>query len=172
MSKTWLVLLATVVGCAPNPPPTAPPSPAPADDRPAETLRCDESIDAVDELPPSFTSVLDVAALPAIAKDAAAQQVDMREDDVFSKLALLVRAGTELEVLVPAGSPVQLHWTNHGDPVARVIVPKCASAHAWVVFAGGVYAPAKGCLDLVVKQGGREAVVHAGIGAPCPGQRP
>jgi hypothetical protein len=143
-------------------------------------LTCQGSIDG-GPVPADWRTVLGVVALPTSPASRALQAFDSGDSTapgLFAKTGLLVRAGHEFELEVPAdrGNRLGIGWGNAlaFRPSTRFAVPSCPDAFAtgWVSYPGGYWADRPLCLPLTVRAGGREQQVRIGIGTPCPGQQP
>jgi hypothetical protein len=139
--------------------PISAPNPTP---RSTLTIECKTAIDAIDEPPASYTTILGVVALEI---DKQLQAAD-HGDTLFTKQGLVVRTGASFTLEVKAGSGLLISWGS-GDPAERVVVEGCTGPKTWTVFAGGFRAKHTGCYELNVREGSREQVVRIGMGAKC-----
>lgn len=182
--SSLVLILVAVVGCGGASPATAgeplPPltpvasasARAPLAMTPADatelTLACSQSIEALEQVPPSHTPVLDVVALGGIGPGGVPLQTARHtSDSLFAKSGLLVKSGARFELVVPHGSSLRLVWGNKQAPVSRVRVTGCAGPRPWLAFAGGFWVKEPGCADVVVREGAREQKVRVAIGATC-----
>ncbi|HSR84053.1 MAG TPA: hypothetical protein VLM11_07720 [Streptosporangiaceae bacterium] len=94
---------------------------------------------------------------------------------LFAKTGLRVRPGTEFELLVPARftSRLSIGWGNPGTPSHRVVVNNCPQAGSgWLAYPGGYWIDHPACVQIIVRAGSKQQLVHIGVGTACPGQRP
>ena len=147
---------------------------------PVQHLDCDDYI-GTDPPVPSLQVVLGVVALPTSkAADSALQTAltgDRSLPRLFAKTGLLVRTGTDFQILVPSGSGRRLGigWGTAATPYKAVVVNHCSAAGhrgRWMHFAGGYWLDHPACVALQVRTPQKSETVHIGLGAPCPGQRP
>jgi hypothetical protein len=129
----------------------------------------------------SLQVVLGVVGLPtSMAADSALQTAltgDHSLPRLFAKTGLLVRRGTDFQILVPSGSGGRLGigWGSAATPSKAVVVSDCSAAgmHGhWMHFAGGYWLDHPACVALQVRTAQKSETVHIGLGTPCPGQRP
>jgi hypothetical protein len=155
-------------------------APASTGDQPvADTtsIICEHAIDGFPPTP-EFTVVLDAVALPTSPGYSALQGADSGSTPrLFAKTGLLVRAGVESRVELPASvaSNVGIGWSGWpAQPSRTVVVPACPDLEGtgWLTFAGGYWADQPLCLPVDVRAGDRQQRVEIGIGTPCPGQAP
>lgn len=154
-----------------------------AADHDGKTLACQESIGRSRPGAGGLRVVLGVVALPTAPSYNALQTARTGMHGrlrLFAKTGLLVKPGTDFELVVPAGlrRRAALAWGNAGEgaPSSRFVVNGCGGGETkggkWLVYAGGYYVSHPACVPLVVVAGGRRRQVRIGVGAPCPGQRP
>lgn len=146
----------------------------------SSTLDCADSI-GTDPPGNDLQTVLGVVALPTSKTSTALQTISHPGADrqrLFAKTGLVVRAGTEFELVVPdrVGSHLRIQWGGHPTsmpPSHRVVVPQCpdTGGTGWLVFAGGYWLDHPACLPVVVRAAGKHQSVDIGLGTPCPGQR-
>jgi len=119
------------------------------------------------------TSVLDAVALDTTST--------LQVDDsgyphrLFAKTALLVHAGHDSMVIVPAdwAARVSIAWGNHAAQwTTSLHVPACAKDPTgtgdWFVFPGGFSLDSAACVPVEIRSGNKTTTVHASVGAPCP----
>jgi hypothetical protein len=147
---------------------------------PAHPLDCGDYI-GTDPPIPSLQVVLGVVALPTSTAEDSALQTALTGDRslprLFAKTGLLVRTGTDFQILVPSGSGSRLGigWGSDATPSKAVVVDHCSAAGQrglWLQFAGGYWLNHPACVALQVRTAQKSRTVHIGLGAPCPGQRP
>ena len=143
-------------------------------------LDCGDYI-GTDPPTPSLQVVLGVVALPTSKAEDSALQTALTGDRylprLFAKTGLLVRTGTDFQILVPSGSGSRLGigWGSAATPSKAVVVDHCSAAGKrghWMHFAGGYWLDRPACVALQVRTAQKSETVHIGLGAPCPGQRP
>ena len=121
-----------------------------------------------------------MVALPTSAAGRAIQVSDSGEATapaLFAKTGLLIRAGHAFDMDVPThpGDRLAIGWGNVAfRPSARFAVPACPDRYGtgWLAYPGGYWVDRPVCLPVTVRAGGREQVVHIGVGTACPGQQP
>ena len=94
---------------------------------------------------------------------------------LFAKTGLVIRPGTEFELIVPARitSRLSIGWGNPGTPRHRVVVNNCPNpGGGWLACAGGFWIDHPACVPIIVRAGSRQQRVRIGVGRACPGQRP
>lgn len=143
-------------------------------------LKCADYIDAQPP-PDDFQIVLGVVALPTSPRAAAlGTSAGTREPDpslrLFAKTGLVIRAETRFELIVPEQPTghLAIGWGPLSTPSRRVIVANCPDGRhtGWLAYPGGYWLSAPACISLIVRAGGKDQVVHIGLGTPCPGQQP
>ncbi len=136
-----------------------------------DALHCYDAIDAIDAVPPDFTVVLDVVALPTgrVLQTSPSLETDPAAR-LFAKQGLVVRVGASVDLRIgdTGAGRALIGWGNPGtvgDHV-RVEAVDCArdSAPRWVAFAGGYYVTEPMCLPIVVESGGSREVVQIAVG--------
>jgi hypothetical protein len=123
--------------------------------------------------------VLGAVALPA-SPGYPALQTSLSGDGhgplrLFAKTGLLIRPGTTFDLIVPTRftSRLSIGWGAPGTPSHRVTVGDCASkGGGWLAYAGGYWIDHPACVPIIVRAGGKQQLVHIGVGMACPGQRP
>jgi hypothetical protein len=147
---------------------------------PTASLPCGASVDdntlAGVQRVSQMSVVLDVVALPTRAAFPASQGVV--SSLAFYKQALFVRTHRSFRLSVAPA------WRNrasisYGDSerTSELVVTDCEprsspSPFKWLTFIGGFYTTSPGCVPVAVTAGHRTKVVHLGLGAACPGQKP
>jgi hypothetical protein len=151
---------------------------------PAETLPCkralaEGSAQLTQHLDPGDEVFFGKVALPTgRALQAGASGESGPNARLFAKAGLLIKPGTEFELVVSRASRDRLTIGWGGVPkTARLRVAACdAPANnprgTWIVFAGGYFAPDPACVSVSVKSAHRTARAPIGLGKPCPGQTP
>ena len=141
-------------------------------------LKCTNYSDA--QPPPTdFQIVLGVVALPTRPKAAALQTSASGLDSslrLFAKTGLVIKAGARFELIAPdqPAGRLAIGWGPNSTPSRRVIVANCPDSRhtGWLDYPGGYWVSAPACVPLIVRAGGRDQLVHIGLGTPCPGQQP
>ena len=136
------------------------------------TLDCARSIDAVDEIPPDYVNMLDVAAIvgPGTELQANDGAGDGPRARWFAKSGLLVAAGKASTIEVPPSMQQQLSIGWGGDRTWSLSVPACSGEATWLAFAGGFYVDEPACVEVVVRtEADAEARSEVGVGASCGG---
>jgi hypothetical protein len=129
-------------------------------------LDCQATIDLIDKPPDTYQPVLDAVALPG---PGTFHQIGRTDEDTglgFAKTGLLVRAGTASTITV-ADSDQRIGWGTT-ETAQRIVIPPCAGAAEWLVYAGGFYVPEPACMTLNVEtEDGSDEMLFP-IDAPCP----
>ena len=141
------------------------------------TLDCKNSIGSP-VTPAPLQVVLGVVALPTSPQHSALQTSRTGNDKwprLFAKTGLLVKPGTTFDLVVPEGfaSWLSIGWGYaSATPTSKFSVAKCAgpSGAKWLAYPGGYWIDRPACVPLIVKAGGKEQLVHIGLGTACPGQ--
>ena len=140
---------------------------------------CSQSIDAVDDVGPSYVALGSAGGFVALPSEGwrpsgilqlgrmGSEGSDL-EGFRFSKFGLLVRhdRAVTLEVVTAPGEAV-LTYGHPVTPAGAVSVGPCRSDRQWVVFAGGVWVTEPGCVELLVSSGDERVRVPLPVGAPC-----
>jgi hypothetical protein len=146
----------------------------------AARVKCE---DAVGDTKPSqdptgVAEVLGAAGLPTGPKISPLQANLSGESNpayrLFAKRGLLVKAASQLEIVVPAefASRAAVVWGNPGTPTAHLLFGPCPSTPTktgWLAYPGGFLVAEPMCLPLLIRTAGREARVQIGVGRSCPG---
>lgn len=132
--------------------------------------------------PTGYRVVLGVVALPAAPKWPALQTsrsgLNNHAERLFAKGALIIRAGSRSQLVVPAGltGRLSIGWATTVPQRHRVIVDNCrprgGSHSGWLAYAGGFWLPHPACVSLLVEAHSLEQRVPIGLGTPCAGQKP
>ena len=142
------------------------------------TLRCSDYIGT--DPPSTGMRVVDrVVALPAAPRLPALQTARTGSADhavrLFAKWGLSIRTGATFTLAVPRrlARVASIGWGPSIKPTRTLTVPSCRAGRArWLAYAGGYFVRHTMCLPLAVRTHGIRSVVHIGVGAGCPGQRP
>ncbi|WP_329252000.1 hypothetical protein OG417_08140 [Actinoallomurus sp. NBC_01490] len=120
--------------------------------------------------------VLDIVGLDTTSTVQAARAEGAGPHRLFAKTGLLVHAGREGSLTVPASWAARLSiaWGNHAPAWTTVLhIPACpappAATGRWLVFPGGFSLDQAACVPLRVRAGRETATVHVPVGAPCHG---
>ena len=135
---------------------------------------CSISIDAVDDIGPSYAahgSDGGFVALPSreLQLGRMGSAGSEFEGFQFSKFGLLVRRDRAVSLEVVQSLDRAVLDYVHPDAGARAVrVGPCRSeGEEWVVFAGGVWVTEPGCTELAVASGDETIRVLLAVGAPC-----
>jgi hypothetical protein len=142
-------------------------------------LNCGDYIGAHPPVP-GLKVVLGVVALPTSSAGPAlqtARTADPSLPRLFAKTGLLIKAGTDFKIVVPARADDRLGigWGSAATPGKAVVVRHCSDVglpSRWVAYAGGYWLQHPACVTLRVRTATRAQSVHLGLGTPCPGQAP
>jgi len=129
-------------------------------------LDCQATIDLIDAPPDYYRSILDAVALPGPETRHEIGRTDEDSGLGFAKVGLLVRAGTASEIAV-TDSDHRIGWGST-DIAQRLVVPACAGAAEWLVYAGGFLVPEPACMTLTVDTDDGSDEISFPIDAPCP----
>jgi len=125
--------------------------------------------------------ILGVVALPTSAAGPALQTALTGDQPssprLFAKTGLLIKAGTDFQIVVPAraGDRLGIGWGSAATPSQAVVVHHCADEGLpgrWLAYAGGYWLDHPACVTLQVQTADRRQSVDIGLGTACPGQRP
>lgn len=91
----------------------------------------------------------------------------------FAKIAVSVRRGAQVAILVPPehDEALALDWASvAAGPVSKVTFLPCASGkdQEWTTYPGGFYADETGCVTVVVEVDGRAVEQEVPLGERCP----
>lgn len=135
------------------------------------TIPCDSVIGSAVAPPPGLTVVVDDVALPLQRALDPSPTGGSGSPRLFAKQGLLVRAGAQPELRVPADweSRAWIGWGNPAGPASFVTVSACSPSGSdpWIAFAGGYYVDEPACVPIVVRSAGRETTVRVGVGVAC-----
>jgi hypothetical protein len=139
-------------------------------------LDCSDPIDTVPSPTGPQRGVLDIVGLDTTSTVQAARAEGAGPHRLFAKTGLLVHAGREGSLTVPASWAARLSiaWGNHAPAWTTVLhIPACpappAATGRWLVFPGGFSLDQAACVPLRVRAGRETATVHVPVGAPCHG---
>lgn len=173
-----LVLVTTGCSIEPTTAERASPSTTTTSPAPTASLPCQDVIHTQDRPNSDLSVVLGQVAMPTRdALQANRSGESAPSSLLFAKTGLFVASGASFELIVPAEwvGRVTIGWGSPGPRTTHLYVSGCkatGSQKAWLVFPGGFWVGEPACIPLLVKAGSREALVHIGVGASCPGRRP
>jgi hypothetical protein len=137
-------------------------------------LDCSDPIDIVRSPTGPLRRILDVVGVDITST----LQVSRTDGPhrLFAKTGLLVRAGREGSLTVPASWATRLSiaWGNNApDWTTGLRIPACpappAASGRWLVFPGGFSVDKAACVPLQVRAGKETITVHVSVGAHCRG---
>jgi hypothetical protein len=139
------------------------------------SLTCSSPIDVVGSPTEPRTGTLDVVGLDTTSTLQVSGTDGNDPHRLFAKTGLLVHAGREASLTVPAGwaSEVSIAWGNHAAEWTTTLhIPACpepsSGSGQWLAFPGGFSLDKPACVPLEVRAGGKTATVHVSVGTPCP----
>ena len=169
-----VVAAALVTGCS-----GGRPAPGAVTEAATVDVPCSQSIDAVDDIGPSYVAQGSGRGFVALPSDGWLSSGVLQLGRVgsagselegfrFAKFGLLVRhdRAVSLEVVRSPGEVV-LDYVHPGDPAPVMSVGPCSSDREWVVFAGGAWVTEPGCVELLASSGDERIAIRLPVGAPC-----
>ena len=184
ISVALLISVCGVAGCTakstppPQPSLSASATPSPQTLPPGTmSLDCSDPIGIVSSPPTPYSSKLDVVALDTTSKLEAGSGGGTDPHRLFAKTALLVHAGRESTLTVPAdwNPKVSITWGNYAPEWTDSLhIPACpqpssGSGH-WLVFPGGFSLDNPACIPLEVHAESETTIIDVSVGAHCPGR--
>lgn len=140
------------------------------------SLDCSDPIDTVPSPWGPQSGILDVVGLDITSTLQAARTGGTDPHRLFAKTPLLVRAGHEANVTLPASraTRVSIAWGNHAPEwTTGLHIPACpappGASGRWLVFPGGFSVDKAACVPLRIRVGRRMTTVHVSVGVHCPG---
>jgi len=142
----------------------------------AAALDCSDPIDTLPEPASTHSSVLGVVALQTTSTVQANESDDGAQPHrLFAKTGLLVRAGREGTLTVPAAwsGKLSIAWGNHpAEWTTSLRIPMCPTTSGgggqWLAYPGGYSLDEPACVPLEVDAGTTVKTVHIALGVPCP----
>lgn len=141
-------------------------------------LDCAATIDALDAAPEDYQAILDSVALPETDSQHEMGRTDPESGMRFAKMGLLVKSGKASTITVNPDSgdaTIRIGWGTIAvgeppspPPVEQIVVPRCESDSAWIVYAGGVWVSEPVCVGLTVSSGDRSESISIPIDTDCP----
>ena len=145
---------------------------------------CESAIGLAAEPPPGFETYRGVVSLPSGVQQLGRFGPDNDPSSLrqFSKIPLMLRAGTEVDLIVGAESQsnalISLGERTSSAPASHLTSEPCSQERSeeWRVFAGGVWVLKPGCIELAIETD--DEVFIAPATSPCdpswpqPGPRP
>jgi hypothetical protein len=142
----------------------------------ATSLNCSDPIGIVSSPTGPDSGTLDVVGLDTASTLQVGSTDGTDPHRLFAKTGLLVHAGREATLTVPAGwaTQVSIAWGNHAaEWTTSLHIPACpdppSGSGQWLVFPGGFSLDKAACVPLEVRAGSRMTTVHVSVGARCPG---
>ena len=139
-------------------------------------LDCSAPIDVVSSPTAPQRGILDVVGLDITSTLQALRADGADPHRLFAKTGLLVHAGREGSLTVPASWATRLSiaWGNHpAEWTTGLHIPACpappAASGRWLVFPGGFSLDKAACVPLQVRAGKKTTTVHVSLGAHCRG---
>jgi hypothetical protein len=167
-------------GCTARPTPVAPPSvdvsvASSSGAVPGQiSLTCSDPIGIVTSPAEPHRATLDVVGLDTTSTLQVSSTDGNAPHRLFAKTGLLVHAGREGRLTVPAGwaSRVSIAWGNHGSEwTTSLHIPACPErpegSGQWLAFPGGFSLDEPACVPLEVRAGSTTTTVHLSVGTPC-----
>jgi hypothetical protein len=178
-----VIAVCCAAGCTGKPAPPPPPSASasaslsPAALPPGMTsLDCSDPIGVVSSPTKPRGSTLDVVGLDTTSTLQVSRAGGADPHRLFAKTGLLVRAGREATLTVPAdwAARVSIAWGNHAAEWATSLhIPACpqppSGSGQWLAFPGGFSLDKAACVPLEVSAGNKTTTVHVSVGADCTG---
>jgi len=160
---------------APPPSQSASAAPSPKALPPGTTsLDCSDPIGGVSSLTAPYRSTLDVVGLDSSSTLQATSTGGTDPHSLFAKTGLLVHAGRESTLTIPArwASQVSIAWGNHAaEWTTSLHIPACPESPAgsgqWLAFPGGLSLDKAACVPLEVSAGGETTTVYLSVGVRC-----
>ena len=121
------------------------------------------------------TSILDAVALDTTSTLQTDNNGGTDPHRLFAKTGLLVHAGHDATVTVPAdwAARVSIAWGNHAAQwTTSLHIPACAKDPTgtgdWFVFPGGFSLDAAACVPVEIRSGNKTTTVHVSVATRCP----
>jgi hypothetical protein len=178
-----VIAVCCAAGCSgtsiPPPPPSlsASAAPSPRALPPGTTsLDCSDPIGIVSSPTAPHSSMLDAVGLDATSMLQVSRKGGTEPHLLFAKTGLLVHAGRESTLTVPAdwAAQVSIAWGNHAaEWTTSLHIPACpeppSGSGQWLAFPGGFSLDKAACVPLEVRAGSKTTTVHISVGAHCRG---
>lgn len=139
-------------------------------------LDCSGPIGVVPSPTAPQRGVLDVVGLDVTSTVQAGTADGTDPHRLFAKTGLLVHAGHEGDLTVPANwaTRVSISWGNHASEwTTGLHIPACPASPAasgqWLAFPGGFSLDKAACVPLQVRVAQQTTTVHIPVGVPCRG---
>ena len=140
------------------------------------SLNCSDPIGIVSSPPRPHSNTLDVVGLDTTSTLQVSSRDGTDPHRLFAKTGLLVHAGREATLTVPAewARKVSIAWGNHAaEWTTSLYIPACpeppSGSGQWLAFPGGFSVDNAGCVPLEIRAGSKTTIVHVSVGAHCPG---
>jgi hypothetical protein len=178
-----VVTLCCEVACTGQPTPGSPPKESPSAAAVSGALppgsvglNCSGPIGVVSSPTAPQNNVLGVVGLDTTSTLQVSRTAGTDPHRLFAKTGLLVRAGREANLTVPAGwtTLVSIAWGNHAaEWTTSLHIPACpvppSGPGQWLAFPGGFSLDKAACVPLEVRTGSKTTTVHVSAGARCRG---
>ena len=139
-------------------------------------LDCSDPIDIVSTPTGPQRGILDVVGLDITSTLQVGRADGAAPHHLFAKTGLLVHAGIEGSLTVPASWATRLSiaWGNHAaEWTTGLHIPACpappAASGRWLACPGGFSLDKAACVPLHVRAGKKTTTVHISVGAHCRG---
>jgi hypothetical protein len=139
-------------------------------------LDCSDPIDIVSSPTRPQRGILDVVGLDVTSTLQVGRGNGTDPHRLWAKTGLLVQAGREGSLTVPASWATRLSiaWGNHAaEWTTGLHIPACpappGASGRWLVYPGGLSLNKAACVPLQVRAGKETTTVHVSVGAHCPG---
>ena len=170
---TVVMVACAVVACTSTVTPTEPTAESPSSG--IIDLACDDPIGVLAAPGSPSSAVLDAVGLDLTSTLQVGTGSATDPHRLFAKTGLLVHAGREAIVSVPAAwtARVSIAWGNQAAVwTTGLRIPRCqapgAAPDQWLAFPGGLSLDQAACVPLEVRVADQVTVVHIAVGTRCP----
>ena len=140
------------------------------------SLNCSDPIGIVSSPPTPYGNTLEVVGLDTTSTLQVSSTGGTDRHRLFAKTGLLVHAGRESTLTVPAdwATEMAIAWGNHAaEWTTSLHVPACpeppSGSGQWLAFPGGFSLDKAACVPLEVRTASETTTVHISVGVDCPG---
>jgi hypothetical protein len=140
------------------------------------SLNCSDPIGIVSSPTTPYSSTLEVVGLDTTSTLQASSTGGTDPHRLFAKTGLLVHAGRESTLTVPAGwaTHVSIAWGNQAaEWTTSLHLPACpeppSGSGQWLAFPGEFSLDKAACVPLEVRAGNTTTTVYVSVGAHCRG---